>query len=203
MKLTTRILTRWATAMVVAVLAPLAHAAIVTNGDFESGLTGWTVTTTGTKTQCSVGAALGGFFGLAATVNCEHGQKATLGQTLGTTSGFDYDILFWLKDGTGNTLSVLWGTDILSLGVFSIGAKLNGFTPYSITRPATGASTLLEFDFDFTRATTTSTAFLDSVSVDQGACSVGQVCAVPEPGSLLLVGAALAAGAAASRKKKI
>lgn len=209
MKLTTRILTTWVTAMVVAVLAPSAHAGIVTNGDFETGgLANWTSKlVTAPNTACGIAAASGtGLFGTtAAAFNCEGPDQASLRQTLQTTGGVAYDIEFWLKGGSGSTLQVHWGLVDLLLGDFSLGSTaVNGFQNYSVTQKAVGASTVLDFNFRFAGAT--STAFLDNVSVDEsviGACPAGQACAVPEPGSLLLVGAALAAGAAASRKKKI
>src|SRR4029077_11763600 len=73
------------------------------------------------------------------------GSDGILSQTLNTTAGQQYTLSFWLaKQGANpNDFAVKWnGTTVLALA----NSPVQGYTQYTFTVTATGASSTLEFD---------------------------------------------------------
>jgi len=170
-------------------LAGTAQANIVSNGGFETGnFSGWTqfgntgfdsVSTNALVVQAgSQGASFG-----------EVGAFSGIFQTLATTAGASYQISFWLRNissVTPNAMAFNWNGGGAELSFTNAAAF--GYTNYTYLLAATGATTDLRFGFRHDPAFWA----LDTVSVVQ----------VPEPGSLALVGLALAGLALAARRKQ-
>ena len=162
----------------------------VVNGGFETGdFTGWTFVDSSNFTNVGSNP----LFAHSGTYHANLGAEGVLGslsQNVGTTSGTQYDLTFWLANDSGaspNEFDVLWnGVTVLSLS----DAPVFNYTQYSLLVTATSSSSSLEFQYrnddDFFR--------LDDVLIN----------VVPEPStlSLLLLGAA-AAGASVLRRRKI
>jgi PEP-CTERM motif len=176
----------WALAAAFALAAPLAHAGLVINGDFETGdLSGWTQTgntdSFGVDPFAAQSGTFGAFFGPE--------QPGTLSQSIATVAGQSYKVDFWLQlDDSAQPNSFSW-----SLGGVTQTPNLvnvNGFDyqEFSATVTATGAFSTLAFTFENPQ----SFWLLDNVSV----------AAVPEPGTYALVSAGLLAIAALGRRKK-
>jgi hypothetical protein len=157
-----------------------AHAVeLVTNGSFETGdFTGWTLTgNTGFLGVECPGAPFAG----PGDGNCDVfagpiGSNGTLSQNLATQPGRFYNINFDFRPdgGTPSFFSAVWDAQPAL---------------FSVTNPASSAYQVLHFTALATSATTSLTfnfrddpgfLFLDSVSV-----------AVPEPGTMALLGIAM------------
>ena len=216
MKLAIRKLAMWIGAVSIAALAPLAQAGLVTDGGFENAGanppvfanwvdSGGTVRSTTTFRGGSSSAEVQGQ---------SSGQTESLKQPLsGLNSGFTYNLSFWVKCKTqgGGTCdtdifdvyldSVLinrdsGGNSILS-SLLSVGGSDSGFDHYFGTvTPGIGGAPFL----DFQSTEYPNTVFLDDVLFEEAACNPN--CNVPEPGSLLLFGVALTAGAIVRRRRQ-
>ncbi len=179
-----------------------AQAAVITNGDFETGdltgdLTGWTLTNASAfDAVCASGSVIGSSTCIAnsGTYSMAFGQfegLTTLSQTIATTSGSTYTISFYLANdnpgGSVESFAMQWNGST----VFSLPDPQASF-PYSqrviLNLTATSSSTLLAFDARHDPAQW----FLDSIAIADSA--------VPEPASLLLTGVGLAAILQASRR---
>jgi hypothetical protein len=158
-----------------------AHAAeLVTNGSFETGdFTGWTLTgNTGFSGVECPGAPFAG----PGDGNCDTfwgpvGSNGTLSQVLNTLPGRFYNINFDFQPDGGNPsfFSAVWDAQAPLISVTNPAAS--AYQVLHFTALATAATTSLSFNFrddpGFLK--------LDSVSV-----------AVPEPGSLALLGIGMA-----------
>jgi len=161
---------------------------LVTNGGFESGLTGWTCSAPGggcsTGTQSSIAAFEGSSYFYGFDNVAPPGQ---LQQMLATDIGGVYQVsLAFNTNGTvpPNTLSLSAGDLNTSLGLAQ--RVWNTFTG-TFTAPA--SSTALNLFFSTVPGSLT--VFVDAVSVSR----------VPEPGTLALLGLGLA-GLGLSRRRK-
>lgn len=174
-----------AAAVLIAASPQIAQANLISNGDFEAGsISGWAYSgSVGVNLYVQGQFAHSGSYGAGIGPN---GFVATLSQSFSTVVGQAYELDFWLAlnppNGTGyqpNALNVaLDGNALLSLS----DAAPFGFTHYVYGFTATQATTTLSFDvrndpWGFS---------LDDVAVNRAAVNV------PEPGSLALVGLALA-----------
>ena len=176
-------------------VSQFANANIVTNGDFETGnINGWTIAPGGSfDFVCSSGQQAG-----AATCISHGGTHAmtfgtggridTLSQSLVTTAGASYQLSFWLANdnpggGGTETFQAKWD----SSAVLTLGPALNtfayGLNTFTVT--GTGHDTL-----SFAARHDPSQWFLDDVKVN--VVDIVNPNAVPEPGSLAIVGLALA-----------
>jgi len=157
-----------------------AHAALITNGSFETGdLTGWTLTgnTAFIGVECP-GAPFAG----PGDGNCDVfagpvGSNGTISQSFATVVGQFYTINFDFRPdgGTPSFFSAVWDAQPAL---------------FSVTNPAASAYEVLTFSALATTPTTTLSfnfrddpgfLFLDSVSVS-----------VPEPGTMALLGIGIA-----------
>lgn len=166
---------------------PDASASIVTNGGFEAGdFSGWTQSGDTAFTGVDGFAPHSGDY--AAFVGSIGGT--TLSQTLSTVAGATYQVEFWLQllqDDLSTSFSWAWdNTTQMTLS----NAPSFGYTAFSATVTASGASTTLAFSF------VNAPGFFDfdDVSVTQ----------VPEPASLglALAGVGLLAAGRIGRRRR-
>jgi len=157
----------------------MAHANLVTNGDFETGdLTGWTSSAGAFIGATNVGALDGT---TSAFLGDNTGTPGTLSQLLATTPGTIYTISFLLQnlDTTNtNSLSVMFGADIL-FSETNENADPAAVTESFQDMAAPGGTVLA-----FTDTNPNSEFLLDDVSVTP-------LVAVPEPSPLAILGSGL------------
>jgi len=170
------------------VATPAAAQNLVVNGGFETGtLAGFTqfgnTTFTGVSSATSTEGTFSAFFGPFRTVG-------GISQTLTTVAGQSFVISFDLANqgGPANFFDVVFGTTQLFTATDS---SVFGFTTFSTTAVATGATT----DLSFTFRQDPSFFRLDNISVNA---------AVPEPGTwaMMLVGFG-AIGYSMRRRRKL
>ena len=171
-----------------AAASPAAAQELVTNGSFESGnFSGFTQTGntghTGIAAFNVTAGAHSAYFGAV-------GSPGGISQSLATTAGQDYRISFDLlnQGGTPSFYQILFGTNVLFTAT---NPASFGFTNFSTTATATGASTTLAFSFRNDPAF----FYLDNISV------TAIRAAVPEPATwaMMLIGFG-AIGAAMRRR---
>jgi PEP-CTERM motif len=167
-----------------------AQADLVTNGGFETGdFSGWTLTN---DTNSFVFTSDPGTTYVPHSGNYEallgaYGSDGTLSQTISDIAGQMLVLTYWLaSDGnTPNDFSALWnGRVITGSALTNIG--LSGYTEYSFDVLATGSDELAfneRNDYGFLS--------LDDVSLN----------ALPEPGTLSLLGLGLVAMGVRRRKR--
>jgi opacity protein-like surface antigen len=100
------------TLLAAALSAPASAAELVTNGGFEQGFFGWTVTPE-VNTNVNPSAA---HSGANSTVFLTYpGETGLLSQTLSTVAGQDYTLSFWIafatSDPASSALNFYWGGD--------------------------------------------------------------------------------------------
>jgi len=167
-----------------------AHASIVTNGGFESGLTGWTTSVN----NGSVGAGSQGpaaFEGASYFWGFDNQGPGTLQQILSTNIGAIYQIALAFNTNGAvppNSLAISAGDLSESLNLAT-----GLWTTYTSTFTASSTSTALNFFFNTVSGS--GTVWIDAVSVEQ----VGQV--VPEPAAMALFGFGLAVLGAVRRRQ--
>jgi hypothetical protein len=149
---------------------------MVTNGGFDTNLTGWSTTSCSTRSTAVVHTGAGA---LSSTCN----PAANVSQTItGLTVGETYTLSYWLKD-SGSLVGQPEFTATLG-GVQQQYLKASSFfdwTQYTFNWTATATSALLNFNFYQNR--NGSAWSLDDVSLIAAPQTV-----VSEPGSLLLLG---------------
>ena len=223
MKLAIRKLAMWIGAVSIAALAPLAQASI-SNPGFEFDFSGWTATSdaniNSTESANVHSGSKSAFFGFAGPGPDSLGQSLTLNPTSTYVFGFWVKCLpqpFTTPQDCGqggylnlDFLSVFLGTTQLALNLDGA-LGTNDFQHYLTTAVTpVSASELLEFRIGPGLSDGIGGFFplypdqiyVDDVTfVETLACN-GPGCNVPEPGSLLLVGVALTAGAIVRRRRQ-
>ena len=173
---------------------PAAAQELVTNGGFETGnFSGFTQTgNTGFTTVSTLAPASGIYSGRFGSVNSVGG----ITQTLATTAGQSYLISFDLANlagGTPNFYEVLFGGTQLFTAT---NTSAFGYMNFSTTSVASGASTVLAFNFQHNP----NYFYLDNISVTASGING----AVPEPATwaMMLIGFG-AIGASMRRRRKV
>jgi hypothetical protein len=167
-----------------------ANAGLVTNGGFESGLSGWSCTG---ADLCQADSAAR-HTGSAGAYGFDNSGFATLSQVLSTVVGATYSYSFFSSayQVAGNQLSYSFsGLSQLVVPTTTAWASTAG------TFIASTTSTTLSFFFATDPGT--GTWKIDDVSVDQIASPVPE----PETYAMLLAGFGLMAGIARRRKKQL
>jgi hypothetical protein len=162
---------------------------VVVNGGFETGdFSGWSNTGDPSWSGVDGNAPQSGTYG-AYLGTIVPGTK-TLSQTLNTTVGEFYDVIFWLQneadvqgDTAPNSFVFSWGgADQLTL----TDAAAFGYTKYEYNLQASAATTTIQFTYSQLPAYWD----LDNVAV------------IPEPSSLALAGLAVGLAVAQRRRRK-
>jgi hypothetical protein len=196
------------TAAITACAAASSMANLVTNGDFEAGAAGWSgpmgVYDTSIFTL-STGFAHSGIWAAVTgciSVSCVNtlGAGDFFGQTIATVIGGSYDLSFWVGEdgGPDSEFTVFWNgllvADVLNPANNTLPTPSRpGYVQYTFTGlGATGAATAFEIHGRQAPAG----IYFDDVAVELSAAHV------PEPGSLALLGIALAGLAATARRAK-
>lgn len=178
-----------AAALVMALAVSGAHAAnIVTNGAFDAGMTGWTCQG---GDMCTL-TNEGGTHGLAFIGYANYGYQS-LFQDVTTVAGGTYQLKF---DSRSYSSVNEIGYSFNGFSNVNWIAATTGFSQSVGSFTATGAKTKLEFFLATDPGT--GTYVIDNVSLEQ----TGTANAVPEPGSLALMGLGVAGFIAARRKRK-
>jgi hypothetical protein len=178
------------------------HAALVTNGGFETGdFSGWDLTGKVNigfyETVCANGSSFGGTTCTASSGNYAaalgpNGPSVDLSQNVATTPGAEYVLKFYLRnENLDQTPDNFFNVNFGGTNVFSsTNSSTFGLTAFTINDlVATSATTSL----DFIVQNVPGGFFLDDVSLS----------AVPEPASVLLVAGALGAIGLIRRKRKV
>ena len=175
-----------AAALVLTFAAGLAHAELVTNGDFETGdLTAYTVDPAGigyvgVDAESPYAGTYGAYF-----AGTDPNAPDTISQALQTIPGATYRVSFFLQNeeaGQADNMFLARFADVPLLDLSNAAAF--GYRQFSSDVTATGSQSLLSF----TGYNAPAAFDLDNVSVT----SITSVVAVPEPGTAVLLGIGLA-----------
>ena len=184
---TTRVVARLAMFSACMALSASGSAALVTNGSFESGLTGWTVSANGVDLlSAPTWQAASG----TNSIDLNAFLPSSISQTLSTVIGGSYLLEFAL----GGNFSTLGGNRTVNLSVDS------ATTAYSVTRPSGWTTGNIQWStisyFFLASAPTTVLSFSSTSPAAEGVMldniSVTELAPVPLPGALALFGAGLA-----------
>ncbi|WP_028583872.1 PEP-CTERM sorting domain-containing protein [Desulfogranum mediterraneum] len=166
-----------------------AHANLVTNGGFESGLTGWSLSGEDSHFFGS------GHTGAQSLELFDNSGFATLSQMITTTVGATYDFSFWSA-----VYSVVPGNILrysLDSGpIVTVAQASGGFNWEYFSDSFVASSTSTAISFFIETDPGTGTWKLDDVYVSLGENPV------PEPTTMLLFGTGIAGLAAIGRRKK-
>lgn len=167
--------------------AGAAQAGLITNGNFENGLSGWT-----TSGHVDAAQFTGSYFGggsnakngttMAAFNGGDSTPNGILSQSFATTIGTLYSVKFDFGANSGSQ-SLNWGAYgannvALMSGLVTDNNSSGLLDTYTYTFLATSATTTLRFTDVASNNTVSRDALLDNVNVS----------AVPEPASLALLG---------------
>jgi len=151
-------------------------AALLTNGSFEDGLTGWECSG---ADRCWTNEYFVADHGIRYFSGYAHGGNATLSQTIDTIIGVEYDISFAYfssSDANGQTLQLSVNDSISQVPMYFPGYDVGGWTTYNTTFTADSLTTDISFLFE----------------TAGGVWQIDNVRVVPIPAAVWLFGSALA-----------
>lgn len=169
---------------------------LVTNGSFEDGATGWNMTMGVYNTATHSGSFTAGTGCVGHDCVSTLGAGSFFGQTVATEIGATYDLSLWVAETAYGTseLSVFWNglivADIINPANYTY---YTGFVEYVFHNLT---ATALTSSFEIHGRQDPAGIYFDDISLVQAAS------AVPEPGSIALLGLGLAAAALTRRKAK-
>ena len=124
---------------------------VVPNGGFESGFSGWTVTTSQAgDTANGTGSTHTGSNAALFRTSSTASDVVHLSESFATVAGAAYTLTFWVSNASfasGNFINVSWdGSTVQTLNNIAATGSFTNFTQFSVNVVGTGRTSALQFD---------------------------------------------------------